>query len=82
MSNSTCWKSFLNVKKAFECQQSPFLLKKKKIKKKKIYSNQIYFYSLIKINFNFKIMELANKTSFKDLIYIYIYIYGVGARLR
>ena len=50
----------------------------KKIKNKKFYSNQIYFYSLIKINFNFKIMELADKTSFKDLEYIYIY--GVGAR--
>ena len=78
MSISTCWKSFLNVKKTFECQQSPFLFYKKK--NPKFYTNQIYFYSLIKINFNFKIMELANKTSFKDLEYIYIY--GVGARLR
>ena len=70
MSISTCWKSFLNVKKAFECQQSPFLFLKKK--NQKFYSNQIYFYSLIKINLNFKIMELADKTSFKDLEYIYM----------
>ena len=43
-----------------------------KKKNPKFYTNQIYFYSLIKINFNFKIMELANKTSFKDLEYIYM----------